>query len=88
MILGSVNTTCRCGTGTTSSSTSHRAHAVVRFAAHEGQRFLDLQLNGTRYSALHSGQRTRAKPCSGSPQRREADTVRSITRLSLPQVFW
>jgi hypothetical protein len=36
--LGSVSSACRCGTGASKCSTSHRLHSASRRAWHEGQK--------------------------------------------------
>jgi len=70
MILGTVKTTCRWGTGRSRCRLSQMLQASRRLAWQDGQKCLVLQEKVTRYSRAQSGQRILAKPHLGLAQLR------------------
>lgn len=63
-------------------STSHAAVSAMRRAPHDGQKPRPLHENATTSSLPHPAHHTRAKPCAGIPQRRNASTSRAQNRGS------
>ena len=81
---GMVNTTCRCGTGASTSFCGHSAHRSCFFFSHDGQKFLPRQENGQSTLVRQMPHQRRAKPCSTSPQRMNPRSTRSTTGRSGP----
>ncbi len=63
-----VRTTCRRGTGSSTSFCNHSAHRSC-FFSQDGQKLRPRQENGQSTLVQQVGHQSRAKPCSTSPQR-------------------
>jgi hypothetical protein len=81
---GMVRTTCRCGTGASTSCRNHSAHRSWRFFSHDGQKDPPRQENGHNTLVRHVGHQSLAKPWETIPHVRNPRSTHSTTGRSGP----